>query len=266
MTIGTIYATGAVCMKIKGYVTADATAAQGSANIAATTLKIEASRDIGTADSPLVINAQNVDIRGRNIDLYCLTHLNVDYMRGRNVTITARGTVSGGTVYARNLTVAAYGDIGAPDDRFIVYVWGRLRLSSEYGGVWYRNRYKPQEKHEYPVIICDVIPIPGDSGAQPTNLSWLYILLALLLLGVWSGGCIGGANARKRSHRRCVKRLRILRKQYDGAASLDAGPSCCIRMLASIGKRNEGLYITGNTADDVVGCGGCVYNGIKTQL
>ena len=186
LVVGTIYATGTVCMKIKGYLTADAAAAQGSAHIAAAALKLDVSKDIGQTGNPLVINAHNVDIYGKNIDLYCLTHLNVDYMRGRNVNIAARGTVMGGTVYARNLTIAAYGDIGAPDDRFIIYVWGRYSLSSEYGGVWYRNRYKPKVEPEEDVTTDPGgdIPVPGGSGAQMVS-PWLWIALLLLLGGLW---------------------------------------------------------------------------------
>jgi hypothetical protein len=119
-TAGAITAGGPITQSAGGYV-------------AGSDITLAAGGDIGTETSSLSTNVTNLTLRGANIYIDSIGHLQSADITGSNVTLQVGGNLTGGSIRANRLTTAAFGDIGSADAPLKVWVPGRMMHTSEYG-------------------------------------------------------------------------------------------------------------------------------------
>ena len=112
-------------------------------NIIADDLDIKADGDIGKEDDPLHIDVDHIDAEGEDIYIHNDSeNLDIGHIKGDNVDIEADGSVTGGPIEADDLTIDANGDVGKEDDPLEIIVSGDVNINSNYGWVYWINRYR----------------------------------------------------------------------------------------------------------------------------
>lgn len=140
--IGQISAKDNIKLDSDGDVTADSTA---KPNIIAADTTINASGDIGTADTPL--DTSTGAFHGTADDIYINNHtkdLDLSDIEADKLDVDTDGNVTGKDIHVKDITIDADGYVGSEDDPFTFEASGKTDINGDLGA-WYKNLYTSME-------------------------------------------------------------------------------------------------------------------------
>ena len=211
LKIGDLSADGTLNLTVHGDITADNSdenrPADGTSNITADNLVITADGNIGSAEDPLNIDADNLSASGGDMNLHLNTDTTIQDIEGEDVKIDADGKVEAGdkdvNITADSLELNAFGNVGSADHPLNVSVSGNLSISSVNGETYYKNYYTkgyptpqqtPAPQPEYPYPMVGGLVRAGDGSPAP------YIIWELFLVAETTDAVTGRPVFRDTDH------------------------------------------------------------------
>ena len=192
ITIGNVDAENSMNLKVNGNVNAEPTTLEGQSNITAESLNITASGNIGTNETPLTVNVNNITLSGNNINLDAITDLVIDQIRGNNIKIHGDGDITGNPantgnhIIGRELNITADGNIGDP---LRVYIRRGVHVDSTYGTINIINNYRrggsgDDIKDEFDCMngYCGFGVKTGDAAEYQLYLMWMLCMAAAIVI------------------------------------------------------------------------------------
>ena len=135
LVLGVVAAQGGVGIRTDGSITqAPGGFVQGG------NVTLLAGGNIGSTFAPLLVNANNLTVRGNDLTIMSIGNLGWVTITGNTVVLRVNGALTGGTIAARNLAITSLGSIGAAGAPLKVRVPGKLTTVSIFGEVFVVNQ------------------------------------------------------------------------------------------------------------------------------